>query len=182
MRTITFPTNLLSYLFIAIIITGCKKEQEYKADVFPGFSGSGESASWTVYRHTITNSAYLTATLPTLTPPTTLASYEASLVAARNREVSPFSFRFYKDGGVALIQKNAQNIDEWVKQANLKWEVSGDYMYIFRNVGGTWVNIIEVTTELEKILCKYRRSFYGDNSSNKDSFVMEVLYKLYYFN
>ncbi|MFZ9388838.1 MAG: hypothetical protein ACO25B_13240 [Chitinophagaceae bacterium] len=168
-----FLIILLGATFIS-----CKKETELQVPVFPGYSGKGEYATWALYKFNITNTTYLTAALPLQSPPTTLTAFDAALKAARDREVSPFSLRLYKDGGIATIVKNAQNQDVWQIQSNLKWEVQGDFMRIYRNVNNNWVDIIEATPDLDKMNCKFRRTYFGDNSADKDLFVMEAFYTI----
>jgi hypothetical protein len=169
-------------IFLIIVIVAalfsCKKETEYNNPVFPGYSGKGEFATWALYSFNITNTSYLTAVLPLQNPPTTLTAFDAALKAARNREVSPFSLRLYKDGGVATIVKNAQNQDVWQIQSSMKWELQGEYMHIYRNVAGSWVDIIEVTPDLDKMNCKFRRTYFGDTSADKNLFVLETFYTI----
>lgn len=174
--------KILLILAMGLSLASCKKEIVYTNPVFPGYSGNGEYATWAVFKFNITNSAFLTSALPTLNPPTTLTAFDAALKAARSKEVSPFSMRLYKDGQIAMVVKNAQNQDVWLTQSNLKWEKSGDYVYIFKNVANNWVNVIEVTSDLDKMLCKYRRAFFGDTSVDKDLFVLEVFYTIARFN
>jgi len=169
-------------ILLTVAFIGCKKEQDFKAAEFPGYSGKGDYATWTVFRHTVTNSGYLTTALPAQTPPTTLTAYDASLVSARYREVSPFTIRLYKSGEVATVVKDAQNKDVWQKQTNLKWEINGDFMDIYRNTGGVWVSVMQCNADLQNLLCKFRRAYYGDTGAAKDEFVLEVLYTFYNLN
>jgi len=170
------------YILLAVVFSSCEKSEEFKPGTFPGFSGSGEYATWCVYKHTINDVAYLTTLLPTLTPATTYTDYNAAWLAARYKETSLFSFRLYKSGEVAVIKKDAQNLNIWVKQSDLKWEATSDYMYISRKTNDTWEKVIVVTPELEKMLCKFRKSYFGDNTESKDTFVMEALFTIYHFN
>jgi hypothetical protein len=172
-------------LFLAIIIisfSGCKKGDEFKPAAFPGYSGNGEYGTWTVFKHTVTDAAYLTSVLPTQVPATTLTAYDASLLTARYKEVSPFSLRLYKNGEVAVIEKDAANQNVWVKKSTLKWENAGDQSYIYRNVNNNWVNVIVLTPDLGRMVCKYKRAFYGDVSSNQNIIVMEVICTIYRYN
>ena len=165
-----------------MIITGlvsCEKGEDFKANTFPGFSGTGTEATWVVFRHNLTDQSYLTGVLPTLTPPTTLFKFDSTYKANQQKEVSPVSYRIYKNGEIAVIVKNAQNQNVWQKQNSLKWELVNDQMYVYRNNGASWVLVCIGFQDEEKLLIKFKKSFFGDTSADKEKFVMEVYYTIF---
>ncbi len=165
------------YLFIILIaasFAACKKGEDYRGNIFPGFSGAGEAATWVVYKHTVTDIPYVTAVLPAQTPPTTYFKLDSTLTASRQKEVSGGSFKFYKSGEVAVVVNNA-----WVKQSTYKWELAGEQMNIFKNTGGNWNLAIVGFQDQEKLLLKFKKSFFGDTSTDKERFVMEVFYTIF---
>jgi hypothetical protein len=170
--------KLLIYLSLAITLGACTKEEEFKPDTFPGYSGSGEFATWALYSYAIVDSAYLGSYLASLTPPSTVPAYRTALNAARYKEATAFSVRLYRDGTVATITKDAQGKSVWTKRTDLKWEESGDFMYVKSN-GQV---VIEATPDLEKVIFKFRRAWYGDASANKDNNVIETRYTIYSIN
>jgi len=165
------------YLFIILIAAGlaaCEKGEDYRGNNFPGFSGAGESATWVVYNHTVTDISYVTGVLPSQTPPTTYFKLDSTYTASRQKEISAASYKIYKSGEVAVIINNA-----WVKQPNYKWELAGDQINIYKNNGSTWNVVIVGFQDQEKLLLKFKKSFFGDTSSDKERFVMEVFYTIF---
>jgi hypothetical protein len=172
--------RLFMLLAIATLaLQACQKSSDYITPIFPGYTGAGDAASWVISRHTITDAAYLNAVLPTLTPPTTLRAFDSLLVVAREKEVSPYSYRLYKNGEVAITGKNVTNQPVWVIQGDLKWEPVGDFVYISKKVTGSWVKIIEAYPDLDKLVFKFTRAYFGDNSINRERFFMDALYSMY---
>lgn len=168
----------MKYLFPFIIIltffSACRKGEDFKNNVFPGYTGAGTEATWVVNRHTITDVAYVTNILPTQTPPTSYVKFDSTYNAARQREVSPVSYKFYINGEIATIINNV-----WVKQPTLKWEIEGDQMKISKNNNGTWISIAIGYKDEEKLLIKYKKTYFGDTSIDKERFVMEVFYSIF---
>jgi hypothetical protein len=174
--------NMKKYLIIlvaAISLFSCTKDEEFRTRKFPGYTGSGTEATWVVFSHTVSDVAYLTGVLPTLTPPSTYAAFDAALISARQREVTPFSIRLFKSGEVAFIGKNAQNQNAWVKQTNLKWEELGETMLINKNLNGTWVNIMIGYVDQSNLLLRFKKAYFGDATAEKDKTVADVLYTIF---
>ena len=170
------------YLIIILVFAGlfsCVHEEEFKIATFPGITGSGDQATWVVYTHVITDIPYVTSVLSAQTPPITLANFEKAIVDSRQREVTAYSLKFYKTGEVALIGKDAQNQNAWIKQSNLKWEELEDKIYVSKNVNGNWVNIITGFKDQSNILFRYNKAYFGDTTADKDRVVMEILYSMF---
>lgn len=156
-----------------IALVGCEKEVTYNLPTFPGFAGSGSEAVWMVYNHNITDVTYITSYLAKQVPVLTQATFEANYVNARQKEVSPYSFKFFKIGGVATIPTGQK---AWVTQTDLKWELADVALILSKNVGGTWVQIASGYPDESKLSLKLKRAFFGDTSVDKDKNVMEILY------
>ena len=168
--------KIFTILAALVFLIACEKAEEFKTATFPGYSGSGESASWVVNRYRLTDTVYLKTVLAAQTPPSTLTALNNTLNTTTAIETGPYSLRLYKGGEVAVIVRNAQNKAEWAKQTDLKWEVTGDFMNISKNVSGSWVGIIEATPEVDKMVCKYKRAYWGDKTASKDLIAMELIY------
>jgi hypothetical protein len=167
------------YLIIILVFTGllsCLQEEEFKNATFPGITGSGDEATWVVYTHVITDIPYVTTVLGAQTPPVTFATFDKAIVDSRQREVTAYSYKFYKNGELALIGKDDQDQNVWVKQTNLKWEELEDKIYITKNINGSWVNIITGYKDQANILFRYNKAYFGDTTADKDRVVMEILY------
>ena len=167
------------YLIIILVFAGlfsCVQEEEFKTATFPGITGSGDQAIWVVYTHVITDIPYVTSVLTAQTPPVTYAVFEKAIVDSRQREVTPYSMKFYTAGEIALIGKDAQNQNAWIKQSNMKWEEREDKFFISKNMNGNWVNIITGFKDQSNILFRYNKAYFGDSTADKDRVVMEILY------
>lgn len=160
-------------------LTSCSKDSEYIASSFPGVTGRGDDAIWVVLSHTVSDRPYVTSALLLQTPPISFGRFDSSYVQARQREVTPYSYRFYKGGEFGLIGKGPANENIWVKQTNLKWEDQNSQVMLYQNTGGNWVNIAVGFRDQDNLLFRYRKSYFGDNSADKDRFVMEVLYSFF---
>lgn len=166
--------NYLLFIFAVTVLSACKKGEEFRGNQFPGFTGAGEDATWVVYSHNITDIPYVTSVLPLQTPPTTYFKLDSTLTASRQKEVSPVSYRIYKNGEMALIVNKV-----WIKQSNYKWEQVNDQLNVYRNNSGTWTSVFIGFQDEEKLLIKYKKAFFGDTSSDKERFVMEVFYTMF---
>ena len=160
-------------------LISCQKDEVFRTKTFPGYTGAGTEAIWVVYSHVISDVAFITGVMPAQTPPSTYSAFDASLVAARQREVTPFSIKLLKTGEVAIIGKNAQNQNAWIKQTNLRWEDQGETMLISKNVNGTWVNTIIGYIDQSNLLLRFRKAYFGDTTAEKDKVVMEVLFSMF---
>lgn len=170
-------------LFLSILaIAGCVKEQEFKTPVFPGFTGNGDEAIWVVNNHTITDKAYVTGVLALQTPPSTLGKFDSSYVLARYRETSIYAYKFHKGGEVSLILKSSLGVSSWVKQPFLKWQEVGDQIMIDKNNNGTWTNIIIGFKDQNRLLFRFKKTYFGDTSTDQERVVMEVLYSIFKIN
>jgi hypothetical protein len=168
--------KIFTILAALVSLIACEKAEEFKTATFPGYSGSGESASWVVNRYRLTDTVYLKTALAAQTPPTTLTALNNTLNTTAGIETGPYSLRLHKGGEVSVIARIAQNKFEWFKQADLKWEVTGDFMNISKNVSGSWVSIIEAAPEVDKMVCKFKRAYWGDKTASKDLVTMELIY------
>jgi hypothetical protein len=168
--------KLFIILAASLFAIACDKAEDLRTATFPGYSGSGESASWVVYQYRLTDTVYLKTALAAQTPPRTLRFLDSTLNASKTFETGPYSLRLYKSGEVGIITRNGQNQPEWTKQGNLKWDTSNDFMNIYRNVNGSWQSIIEATPEQDKMVCKFKRAYWGDNSANKNLVAAEIIY------
>lgn len=166
------------YFAVVLVITAlsCKKGTDLIVADFDGYAGKSGTATWTVSRYVIADSNYLKARLPLLAPPTTYPNFVNSLNAARGLEISPFSLRLHSSGEMSVLLKNGQNITVWTKNPDLKWENQGDFMYIYQRSGGVWVNTIVANPDLSNMICRFKRTYFGDNTADKDKYVMEILY------
>jgi hypothetical protein len=154
----------------------CQNDEVFKLKTFPGYTGAGTEAIWVVYSHVISDVTYITGVMSSQTPPSTFAAFDASLVAARQREVTPFTIKLFKTGEVAMIGKNTQNQNAWIKQTNLKWEDTGETMAISKNINGNWVSIITGYVDQSNLLLRFKKAYFGDETADKDKVVLEVLY------
>jgi hypothetical protein len=167
------------FLFIILVsaLAACKKGETFREPTFPGFSGSGEFATWIVYAYNLNDTNYLKTVLPPAIPSTqTINNFFTTLSNLAGKEVSAYSIRLYKTGEVGLIEKNAQNQNVWVKQSTLKWQSASPYINILRNVNGSWVKVMEGIINVDKLLLKYYRSYWGDTSADKEKTAMEITY------
>jgi hypothetical protein len=169
----------LFILFAAAAIASCKKGEDFRGNKFPGFTGAGDNATWLVYRHTVTDVPYVTGVLPMQVPPTTYFKFDSTYTASRQKEVSPFSYKFFKNGEIAVITKNAQNQGVWTAQPTLKWELLNGNAEISRNTGSGWVSVATGQADEEKMAVKFRKSFFGDITADKSRYVMEVYYTIF---
>lgn len=160
-------------------VMSCQKESEYQSPVFPGFTGAGNQATWVVYAHVITDVPYVTAYLSKLTPPQTLAKYDSSYVLARQKEVSPYSYKFMVTGEVSVIGKSAGNQNVWALQPQLKWEDVDGNLYLYRFENGAKINIAIGFPDGAGLVMKFKKSYFGETSIDKDRFVQEVLYTMF---
>lgn len=166
-------------VFSLFTLLACKEEASYTANTFPGYTGAGDQAVWVVYTNAFTDPAYVTSYLSKLVPPMTLSAYDATYVAARQKEVSPYSYKLFKSGEVALIGKSAANESIWIKKTDYKWEDNGTNLMISQNVAGTWVNVIVGYPDQDKLLLRYKKAYFGNTTTEKDRYVMEVLYSMF---
>jgi hypothetical protein len=166
-------------LFSFLSILGCQKDSELQTAVFPGITGSGNDAIWVVYTHTISDRPFITAYALSQTPPLTFNQFDTSYVLARQREVTQYSYRFYKGGEIAFIGKSSGNQNIWIKQPNLKWEEVDNQIVINRITSGTPEIIAIGFPDQDKVLFRLRRSYFGDTSADKNRTAMEVLYSLF---
>lgn len=166
-------------ILISFIISCSKDDAEFNVGIFPGFTGAGEQATWVVYTHTITDRPFVSAYLLTQTPPSTIGKFDTSYIQARQREVTPYTYRFYKGGEVGLIGKSASNENIWIKMPHLKWQEDQGILYIMQNINGSWVNTITCFKDQTNLLFRFKKSYFGDTSADKDRYVMEVLYTMF---
>lgn len=170
------------YLTIILLIAGflaCEKEEGFRIRTFPGVTGAGNEAIWVVYSHVVSDIPYITGVMTSQTPPSTITAFEATLVSARQREVSPYSMKFLSSGEIATIGKDAQNQNAWIKQTSLKWEFADGIMNISKNVNGNWINVIAGYEDQSNLLLRFKKSYFGDTSAEKDKAVLEVLYNMF---
>lgn len=171
--------KILIPVIILFFFISCKKGEGYLRTSFPGFSGPGDKATWVVYNHNFTDKPFIQANLSSQTSFRTLGSFDTSYRNARQREVSPYSYQFGKNGEVYLINTNPVSGSTWVLQQNMKAEVVQGQLFVFKQINGQWVNIFVGFQDEDKILFKYKKSYFGDVSSDKDRFFMEVLYSMF---
>jgi len=166
-------------VMVLVGFIACKKEQTFLSGIFPGFTGAGDEATWVVSNNNITDVSYVTGVLAKLTPPQTVAKYDSTFKLARQKEVSPYSIKLKKGGEIFMIGKSAENTNIWIKQQDLKWEVQDEILYASKNVNGSWVNIFAGYKDENKLLVRYKKSYFGDTSTDKERFVMEVQYTMF---
>ncbi|MFN5022033.1 MAG: hypothetical protein ACK5GP_10310 [bacterium] len=172
-KKILIPVILLFFFF------SCKKGEAYLNNSFPGFSGSGDKATWVVYNHNFTDKPFIQSKLSSQTSFKTLGSFDTSYRNARQREVTPYSYQFGKNGEVYFISTNPISGSTWVLQQNMKAEVVQGQLFVSKQINGQWVNTFVGFQDQDKILFKYKKSYFGDVSSDKDRFFMEVLYSMF---
>jgi hypothetical protein len=73
-KKILIPVILLFFFF------SCKKGEAYLNNSFPGFSGSGDKATWVVYNHNFTDKPFIQSKLSSQTSFKTLGSFDISSV------------------------------------------------------------------------------------------------------
>lgn len=169
-------------IILITLISGfasCKKGDEFRGNSFPGFTGSGNEATWVVYRHNVIDATYLTAVLPAQTPPTTLIQLNADYKASYAKEVSPFSVRLIKGGGLAMVVSSGSNQYSWVLQSGLKWEPLDNGIVVSRQTGSGFQAIATGYSDQDKLLLKFTRAAFGDNSADKNKAVLDVYYSFF---
>jgi|GEM_PF-3295787 len=174
---------MIKKLFIPLmalfLLISCEKGETYLSASFPGFYGSGEKATWIVFNHSFTDKPFIQSVLSTQTSFKTIGSFDTSYRNARQREVTPYSYQFSKNGEVYFISTNSISGSTWVLQPNMKAEVLQGQLFVSKQVNGQWVNTFVGFQDQDKILFKYKRSYFGDMSSNKDKYFMEVVYSMF---
>jgi len=171
--------NLLTILVFFLFIISCKKDETYVPDTFPGFSGPGDKAIWVVYNHNFTDRPFVQSYLTSQTAFKTIGSFDTSYRNARQKEVSPYSYQFGKNGTVYLCLTNPITGSNWVLQDDMKAEVIQNQLFVSKKINGQWVNTFVGFQDQDKILFKYKKSYFGDSSADKERFVMEVLYSMF---
>lgn len=170
--------KILIPLMAMVFFLSCEKGKSYLSPSFPGFSGSGEKATWVVYNHNFTDRPFILSYLISQTSFRTIGSFDTSYRNARQREVTPYSYQFSKKGEVYFMSSNPISGNTWVLQQNMKAEVVQEQLQVFRQMNGQWVNTFVGFPDQDKILFKYKKAHFGDTSPDKERFVMEVLYSV----
>jgi len=84
----------------------------------------------------------------------------------------------YKDGSIATVA-GSNNQFSWIKRSNLKWENSNEEILISDNQSGTWIPVATALADQDKLLVKYRRSYFEYNSTEMDKPVLDIYYSIF---
>jgi hypothetical protein len=171
--------RLIILAFILGGIVACQKETEFKTATFPGFTGAGNQAVWVVYGHVITDIPFVTSYLSKLTPPVRFSFYDSTIMLARQKEVSPYSYKFLVNGEVAVMGKGPANENVWATQPALKWESFEGNLYLYRIENGAKVNIAIGFPDGAGMLMKFKKTYFRDTSADKDRYVQEIFYTMF---
>jgi hypothetical protein len=170
--------RLIILAILVIGIASCQKDSEFKPPVFPGFTGAGNDAIWVVYSHVISDVPFVTSYLSRLTPPVRYTFYDSTIMLARQKEVSPYSYRFINGGEVAIMGKGATNDNVWAIQPSLRWENIEGNLHLFRIENGAKVNIGIGFPDGAGLLIKFKKTYFGDNTADKERYVQEIFYTM----